>query len=243
LRGGHAGNRLHVTAAHANQAGVTVGGPQIAGAAAARDAASDWEAVRAASDIQYAPLPPLQQPPVSEVPGWLRALSRLMEAIFAPIGRLLGMSWPVFQYVLIALAAAMALFLLWRIFGPAIAVWRNRRDREEDAVWTPNRAQAVALLEDADRLAAQGRFGEAAHLLLQRSVHQINDARPDWLIPASTAREISVLPMLPESGRRAFATIAGRVERSLFALRDLDAQDWSAARAAYADFARLELRA
>ena len=30
-----------------------------------------------------------------------------------------------------------------------------------------------ALLEDADRLAAQGRYGEAAHLLLQRSVSQI----------------------------------------------------------------------
>ncbi|CDO37167.1 MULTISPECIES: hypothetical protein [Novosphingobium] len=230
-------------AAHANQADVTVGGPQIAGAAAARDAASDWEAVRAASDIQFAPLPPMQQPPVSEVPGWLRALSRLMEAIFEPIGRLLGMSWPVFQYVLIALAAAMALLLLWRIFGPAMAAWRNRRGQEDEAVWAPSRAEATALLEDADRLAAQGRFGEAAHLLLQRSVHQINQARPDWLIPASTAREISVLPMLPESGRRAFATIADRVERSLFALRDLDAQDWTAARAAYADFARLELRA
>ena len=55
--------------------------------------------------------------------------------------------------------------------------------------------------------------------------------------PASTAREISVLPMLPERARSAFAAIASRVERSLFALRALDAEDWQAARAAYADFA------
>jgi hypothetical protein len=108
---------------------------------------------------------------------------------------------------------------------------------EAQPEWTPDRADAVALLEDADRLAAEGRYGEAAHLLLQRSVRHIAEARPDWLQPASTAREIAVLPMLPERARRAFAAIAERVERSLFALRELDLADWQAARAAYADFA------
>ncbi len=43
--------------------------------------------------------------------------------------------------------------------------------------------------------------------------------------------------MLPERARAAFAAIAARVERSLFALRDLDAADWREARAAYSDFA------
>jgi hypothetical protein len=32
------------------------------------------------------------------------------------------------------------------------------------------------------------------HLLLQRSVHHIAEARPDWLLPASTAREIAGFP-------------------------------------------------
>lgn len=177
------------------------------------------------------------------VPEWLQALGRLLEALFAPIGRLLGMSWPVFQYVLIGLAALLVLFVLWRLLLPLLAFWRGRRRGVDEEPWAPDRAEAAALLEDADRLAAQGRFGEATHLLLRRSVRHISDARPDWLIPASTAREISALPMLPEAGRRAFATIADRVERCLFALRDLDAQDWAAARAAYADFARIELRA
>ena len=222
---------------------MTVRGAQIAGATSSQDAASDWQAVRAASDIQYTPLPPVKEPPVPELPEWLRALGRALEAIFAPIGRLLGVSWPVFQYVLIGLAVSLALFVLWRLLEPLVAKWRNRPAPAEEEVWAPSRAEAAALLEDADRLAAQGRFGEAAHLLLQRSVRQISDARPDWVIPASTAREISVLPMLPEGGRRAFATIADRVERCLFALRDLDAQDWAATRAAYADFARIELRA
>jgi hypothetical protein len=103
--------------------------------------------------------------------------------------------------------------------------------------WAPDRDAAAALLEEADRLAAAGRYGEAVHLLLRRSVDHIAEARPDWLLPASTAREIAQFPMLSEAARRAFRVIAVRVERSLFALRDLDADDWRAARAAYADFA------
>ena len=54
---------------------------------------------------------------------------------------------------------------------------------------------------------------------------------------APLAREIAAFPMLPERARQAFGTIATRVERSLFALRELQREDWSVARAAYADFA------
>jgi hypothetical protein len=212
-------------------------------AGAARDAASDWEAVRGAADIQYAPLPPFKPDPPGQVPEWLQALGRMLEAIFAPLGRLLGMSWPVFSNILIALAVLLALFILWRLAGPAIEAWRGRSREEAPEAWVPAEAEALALLEDADRLAGEGRFDEATHLLLRRSVGQIRQARPDWLHPASTAREISVLPSLPDSGREAFATIAARVERSRFALRELGADDWAAAREAYARFARLELRA
>ena len=42
---------------------------------------------------------------------------------------------------------------------------------------------------------------------------------------------------MPEDKPEAFATISERVERSLFALRSLDASDWEAARSAYANFA------
>lgn len=222
--------------------GVTIGGGTEAGSAA--DAARDWKAVRDAADIQFTPLPDPKPVPPTDIPEWLKALGRLLEAIFTPIGKLLGMSWSVFQWILIAGAAALALFILWRLLiEPSLDAWRSRRPKLEEVHWTPTQAEAVALLEDADNLAAQGRYGEAAHLLLRRSVRQISDARPDWLHPASTAREIAVLPMLPESGRSAFAVIAGRVERALFALRDLDAQDWTAARTAYAQFAQVELRA
>lgn len=221
---------------------VTMGASQMAGPTAQADA--DWRAVRDAADIQYAPLPEPKVVPPEGTPEWMKAVGRFLEAVFEPIGRLLGMSWPVFQWVLIVLGVALALFLLWRIaIEPMLEQWRHRPPEAEEVHWTPDRAEAIALLADADRLAAEGRFGEAAHLLLQRSVRQIRDARPDWLNAASTAREIAVLPKLPEAGRRAFAVIATRVERAVFALRDLDGEDWAAARGAYAQFAKIELRA
>ena len=228
---------------------VTAPGGQIAGSTAATDAARDWQAVRDDGAIQFAPVPH-EKPP--EYPDWLKTmlkhLSEALQSVLEWIGRglkavgeALGLSWPVFEKILIALAALGVLFLLWKLVIQPLLNARPRAEAEPE--WTPDRAAAIALLEDADRLAAEGRFGEATHLLLQRSVHHIATARPDWLDPASTAREIAILPSLPQRARDAFAQIAVRVERSLFALRDLDVADWQAARAAYADFALQSLEA
>ena len=195
----------------------------------------DWEAVRASSDIQFAPLSP---PPPPQTPEWLKQLQKFLEQLFEPLARALGLSWPVLEKILIALAVLAVLAIAWRILAP---LWRARRAKPEaEQDWAPERGAALVLLEDADRLAAAGRFDEATHLLLQRSVGQIAEERPDWLHPASTAREITGLPGLPEAARSAFAIMAERVERSLFALRALGAEDWQAARAAYADFALAE---
>ena len=175
-------------------------------------------------------------------PAWLTELGKWLRDLLEPLGRTLGLSWPVIQNILLALAALGAAWLLWRlVLQPLLARRRAGRPVPEPE-WLPARASAIALLADADRLAGEGRFGEAAHLLLQRSVGHIADARPHWLHPASTAREIASLPQLPARARGAFAEIAARVERSLFALRTLDGADWQAARAAYADFALQELR-
>lgn len=192
----------------------------------------DWDAIRNAGDIQFAPLPPAPQ---AETPDWLRQLGELLAPVFQFLGRILGLSLSTIQWIAIALAALFAAYLLWRL---AQRFWPRRGKAEgETSEWRPDQTAAIALLEDADRLAADGRFDEAAHLLLQRSVHHIASARPDWLHPSSTAREIARLEPLPAAARRAFAAIAERVERSRFALRPLAAPDWQAARAAYAEFA------
>ena len=196
--------------------------------------------MRAAAEIQYAPL---KIPPPTAPPGWLQQLGQWLEALFAPLGRLLGLSWPVLEKLLIGLAMLALALLVWRIAAPLLARARKPRTTQPVPEWTPGHGAALALLDEADRLAAEHRFDEAAHLLLRRSVGQIAEARPDWLIPASTARDIAALPGLPDGARRAFTAIAALVERSLFALRPLGPEDWHAARAAYADFALAGLEA
>src|SRR5262249_8337494 len=100
----------------------------------------------------------------------------------------------------------------------------------------PTAARAQALLEEADRLARDGRFSEAARVLLHRSINDIEDAFPNLVMPSLTAREIGVLEPLSPRGRDVFAMIARAVERSLFGGRDLDANDFASCRQAYVDF-------
>ncbi len=188
------------------------------------------------ASIQYTPIKANLPPP--EMPGWLKSLNEFFEALFGPIGRALGLSWPVLQWVLLGLAVLAVGWLIWRFGIPLIERRRLNADgAAEAASWAPGHEQARALLAEADRLAAAGQFDEATHLLLKRSVEHIADTRPEWIQKASTAREIAAITGLSDSARAAFALIAARTERSLFALRQLDAGDWQAAREAYASFA------
>ena len=208
----------------------------IQGAEAAQGAASDWQAVRDSAAIQFQPTPPPPEVPPAPPPGWLKALGEALGNILGPISNALGLSVPVLQWVVLGIAALAVLYAVYRIVRGVIER-PPRIDPEEEAEWVPERSEALALLDDADRLAAEARFDEAVRLLLRRSVQQIASARPDWVHPASTAREIAGIAALPGGARRAFAVIAGRVERSLFALVPLGAEDWQAARSAYAEFA------
>lgn len=196
--------------------------------------------MRESGDIQFAPVPP-DPPPVT--PDWLKALGRFFESIgrflewlFSPLGRMLGSGWSLVEMLLLVGAVLGLAWIAWSLLYP---LWRERgtRKRVAEPEWAPQREEALALLEDADRLAAQGLYGEAAHLLLKRSVGQIARARPDWLAPSSTAREIGTISGLPGEARAAFGTIAGLVERARYALRPLGAEEWGTAREAYSRFA------
>lgn len=211
-----------------------MGSAQIAAAQSQVD--REWKALHAEGDIQFTPLKPMQPP---KPPEWLQKLQEWLADLLAPLGKLLGQSWPVMKIVLLIIAVVLLLLLAWRVLAP-LAGWR-REPGQDSAEWVPDRGEALALLEDADALAAAGRFDEATHLLLLRSVGQIRAIRPDLLEPSSTAREIAALPTLPDRARNAFGIIAERVERSLFALVPLNAEDWQTARNAYADFAIREL--
>lgn len=197
-----------------------------------------WDAVRADDSIQFEPIERVEVEP--EAPGFIGQFFEWLGEVLAPIGQMFGAAWPIVYWLLIIIAVGMLLFLLYRLLEPVLE-FRIRDDKPEVSEWVPEREEALALLSDADRLAAEGRFDEATHLLLKRSVGQISAARPDWVEPSSTARELASLSALPEPARVAFGVIAERVERSLFALRSLGQDDWQAARAAYADFALQKL--
>ncbi|MBU7579187.1 MAG: hypothetical protein KAF27_01770 [Porphyrobacter sp.] len=209
-----------------------------------------WEKLRADPDVQFTPVTiPERAPPE---PGWLsKQIDKLFEwlaDLLAPIGEALAASWWWLQWVLVGLVALFVIVLLVRLYDPSLFRFRKRAKPEaapEVEAWRPDAATSQALLDDADRLAAEGRYDEATHLLLQRSVAHIAAARPDWVEPSSTARELAGLPALPGPARAAFGVIAARVEASLFALRALERADWEAARAAYAEFAlaRIDQRA
>jgi len=208
-----------------------------------RITSAGWEELRADETIQFAPVPiPETSPPK---PSWLSeqldAFFRWLAEVLAPLGEAMADSWWWLRWVPVALVAIFALVLIVRLIDPSLLRFgRKARARTEAAAeepWRPDAAASLALLEDADRLAADGRVDEATHLLLQRSVAQISAARPDWVEPSSTARELAALPALPGPAREAFGVIAARVEASLFALRRLERADWEAARAAYAEFA------
>jgi hypothetical protein len=176
--------------------------------------------------------PTVQAPP--HVPAWLRAF-----------GELLASAAPYLTYVFwgfLILGAAVVLFFLAR---ELIATrWPSMRPGKGPALgdeeWRPSLAKARTLLEDADRLAAAGRFAEAVHLILFRSIEDIEGKRPDLISPALTSRDIAALDGVPQSVRRTFSQIARVVEHSFFGGRAVGADEFAACRAAYEGFAFAE---
>jgi hypothetical protein len=153
---------------------------------------------------------------------------------------------PVFTWLFwIALGLGVAA-LLWFIGREIYAAQYGRSRKPVDVAsnqvtdFRPEPARARALLQEADRLAALGRFDEAARTLLHRSIDDIEARAPRSIRKAQTAREIAGLPVLPQAVRTAFAPITRAVEESWFGGRKLDSEGYKVCRKAYADFAMAE---
>ena len=160
----------------------------------------------------------------------------------AAFGRWLQSALPVLQggfWVVLGGAGLVILGFLVREF----LLYRRPTRRKAAALtlgsdeWRPDASRARALLEDADRLAGQGLFAEAAHVLLFRSIDDIQQKRPRLIVPALTSRDIASLEALPGAAKAAFGLIANHVEVSAFGGRGVDANGFAACRAAYAAFA------
>lgn len=191
-----------------------------------------WRAIRADPSIQFA-LPEKTIPPRNPPPGWLEPVLRAIGDFVTWVGG----GWRVILWIIGIVIVIALLFAL----VPSLRDWLRERmagkDADPEPQWTPIETRARALLEDADALAAAGRFDEAVHLLLFRSIDDIVAWRGDVVRPADTSRDIARADALPDHARGVFAGIVAAVERSLFGGRALDAGDWQQARADYAGFA------
>ncbi|MEO5867936.1 MAG: DUF4129 domain-containing protein [Sphingomonas sp.] len=219
---------------------------------AAREAqrfAAAHRALRADATIQFRME---RAPEPSPPPQWLIDFFGWLGRVFAPVGRLMNWlnslipDWPFARFFFWAMLGTLALLVLWLAFQRIRhGTWRRPRRRIAPAAaadpdgeaWVPDAVPVRAWLAEADALAATGRFAEAAHLLLLRSVEDIARRRPRLVRPALTSRELADADAVPQAARTLFADIAMLVETSLFGGRPVDRDDWHSARTAYADFA------
>lgn len=128
---------------------------------------------------------------------------------------------------------------LVRLVGVGVAVlavllfaaWLARRLTEggdsgssSEGVSTPT-LDAGPLL-DAEALAAQGRYGEAIHLLLLRTFEVLARRMGSRLAPGMTAREAVARLTLPGSARPALAELVDAAETTTFAGRSASESDY-----------------
>ena len=171
------------------------------------------------------------QPPPPELPDWLRAFFRFL-AGFQPVLEVLF-------WVAIVILVGLILYFVAREVLRHYRKEGARGKTTDDVIpdWRPPLARARALLSDADRLAAEGRYAEAIHLLLFRSIEDIDAKRPHAVKPAFTSRDILDLQGLPSVARQSLSRLVATVEWSFFGGRSVDAADFSACRRAYEEFA------
>lgn len=172
---------------------------------------------------------PREIPPPEPPPSWLRGLFEFLNA--------LGPLFQVIFWILIALVVAgIGWFIIRELMRIRAPEKRGKTAKPAPEPWRPEAGAALALLSDADALAAKGQFAEAVHLLLLRSINDIEGRLPNAVRPALTSRDIARLDRLPEAARPTFMRIARAVETSLFGGGKVDRVTWDDCRAAYQAF-------
>lgn len=184
-----------------------------------------WQTLIRHRDIQFAfPDSAAKEP----MPLWLR---RLLDFLHRHSAWLEYAGWALLAAGALVLAYFLVRHILKRGWAQAEAPPMHPLP-----AWQPDVQQARLLLRDADTLAAQGRFEEAAHMLLLVCIQELGERRPGLVLPALTSREIAHLEVLSPQARRVFSQIALVVERCLFGARTLGAEDFARVRTAFEQF-------
>ncbi len=207
----------------------------MADAGGARDVAAAAQARLLADPLfqfSFSAKPVRPEPPV-----WLTALLKMIGEMLKTISPAVRIGF----WLVLAVLASILLFIVSRYWGGPARRSAKPTPLTLHAIGAAAAAdQATARLAEADRLAALGLYADAAHLLLLRSVADVEAGRPGAVRLSSTSRDIAALPNLPTQPRAAFKTIALVVERALFGGRAVDAVAWAACRDAYGVLVRPE---
>jgi hypothetical protein len=176
---------------------------------------------------------PVAEPAPQPSADWIEAIARFLEAIA-----------PFLTYVFWAGLALIASLILYAVFKDVLARNWSRKPKASEAAPAPVEApkfrptieRARALLEEADRLAREGRFGEAVRVILHHSIDDMEQALAIIIPLSMTSREIAGLSQLSEQGRSVFGKIARAVELSLFGERPLTRDHYFECRREYEVF-------
>nr|WP_298689415.1 DUF4129 domain-containing protein [uncultured Dongia sp.] len=102
--------------------------------------------------------------------------------------------------------------------GPVpIAATVTRRERTEPVTDAP-----AGPIDEAERLAAAGRYGDAIHVILLRFLSELRHAAHVTITDSSTSREVLRNAAVPPHLRGGLATVVGAVELCHFGGRDAD---------------------
>jgi hypothetical protein len=152
----------------------------------------------------------------------------------------LGIVVKIMFWLTIGVLALLALFYL----GREVPVWLGRRRQVKAGAPSIAQGMPVAVdgqlldaLDRADRLAAEGEFAEALHLLLLHSIDYLKRHLGGAYGASNTAREIVQRAHLPDVSRRSLGAIVDAAEVSYFGGRPVDGGTYAVCRQHYHSFA------
>lgn len=172
-----------------------------------------------------------------QTPGWLKKLGEAIAAFFKAIGPLLEIIFWVGLGVIIMGVIYIVAQTIYSAYRAGLSKEKSVKVDTPVPLYQPAEQKARILLEQVDALAAEGRYDEAVHTLLQRSIQDIDANRPNVIRRSLTSREISTLSVLTETAQGAFSSIAQIVEHSYFGGHTIGRSEFESAREAYSALA------
>ncbi len=171
--------------------------------------------------------PRFEAPEEIKPPGWL-------ESIFDAIGSFLSFLAPVLE---ILFYVAIVAFVVWLIYFLVDKFeWRRGNPEEDNAkkvriTVAPARASKpevidVPDLSDADKMAENGHYAEAVHILLIAAIDFIQRKIKGILSVSETSREILNNDNVAAEDKGEIGYLVEQVERALFAGKTVDREEY-----------------